>query len=69
MDSPLLAVNGINNLWFAVPLVIVISLVYAATRHERAAPILSHSVRTGAWIVSFMLAIGVVLAVVGWLAS
>ena len=28
------------NLWYAVPAIIAVSLVYAATRHERMGPIL-----------------------------
>jgi uncharacterized membrane protein len=43
-----------NNFWYALPLIITISLVYAATRHESVGPILSHSLRIGGWIVAFM---------------
>ena len=42
MDS-LLASLLINDLWYALPLVIVVSLVYAATRHEAMPPILLHA--------------------------
>ena len=37
-----------------LPLVVSISLVYAATRHEEAGPILQHALRLGIWIVAFM---------------
>ena len=43
-----------NRLWYSVPLVIVISLVYAATRHELMVPILEHALRFGLWILGFM---------------
>jgi len=51
-------------MWYAVPLIVAISLVYAATRHELMAPILSHALRTAAWISGFMLLVG---AVIMWL--
>jgi hypothetical protein len=54
----------INQLWYALPLILVISLVYAATRHELIGPILIHAVRLGAWITGFMAAIFAVLLVI-----
>ncbi len=50
-----------NNLWYALPLIVAVSLVYAATRHEDMGPILQHAVRIGAWIVGFMLIVFAVL--------
>jgi hypothetical protein len=49
--APLLAVV---NLWYALPLIVSVSLVCAATRHEQIGPILNHAVRFGLWIVVFM---------------
>ena len=57
---------GTNDLWYAVPLIIVISLVYSATRHERTDQILAGAARIGTWICGFMLAIFAVLAVASW---
>ncbi|KKK83865.1 hypothetical protein LCGC14_2789110 [marine sediment metagenome] len=54
MDSLLLAVGGINDMWYSLPLVVAVSLVYSATRHEQVGPILSHAARIGIWIVGFM---------------
>lgn len=65
MHNLLLAVQGINDFWYALPLVIALSLVYSATRHEQMMPILVHAARVGLWIVGFMAAIFVVL----WLIS
>ncbi len=48
---PLLAVV---SLWYAVPIVVSVSLVCAATRHEQLGPILHHALRFGIWIVVFM---------------
>jgi hypothetical protein len=53
-------------MWYAVPLIVAISLVYAATRHERPWPIFEHAVRFAGWIVGFMLIIFVVLYIVAW---
>ena len=54
------------NLWYAVPAIIAVSLVYAATRHERMGPILAHAGRVALWLVGFMFVVFVVLEVVGW---
>ncbi len=54
-------------LWHAIPLILGISLVYGATRHELMMPILNHAYRTAVWIVGFMAIIAAVLAFVSWL--
>ena len=46
--------TSINDLLYAIPLIVVVSLVYAATRHEDARQILVGAGRMGAWICSFM---------------
>ena len=61
LHSAILVATTYNRMWYAVPLVVVISLVYAATRHENAGPILEHAVRFGGWIIGFMLMVFVVL--------
>ncbi|NUQ60919.1 MAG: hypothetical protein HUU20_00415 [Pirellulales bacterium] len=66
MDTLVLAVLGIEDLWFAVPLIITVSLVYAATRHEFMGEILGHALRIGVWIVGFMAAVFAVLQVIAW---
>jgi hypothetical protein len=50
-----------NPLWYALPLVVSVSLVYAATRHEEMSSILWHSLRFAAWIAVFLLGLGVLL--------
>ena len=50
-----------NYLWYSLPLIISVSLVYAATRHEDVRPILLHALRFGGWIVAFMAIIFAVL--------
>jgi hypothetical protein len=55
------------DLWYAVPAIIAISLVYAATRHEPMRAILNHACRVMIWIASFMVAVFVVIQFVTWL--
>jgi hypothetical protein len=54
------------DLWYAVPVIIVVSLVYAATHHEEMRPILLHAGRLALWIVGFMFIAFLVLALVSW---
>ncbi len=54
------------NLWCAVVAIIAVSLVYAATRHERMRPILIHAGRMALWTFGFMLLIFVVLELMAW---
>jgi len=54
-----------NQLWHLIPLIIAISLVYGATRHELLAPILANAVRFGIWMIGF---IAVVFAILFWVA-
>jgi len=55
-----------NALWYSLPLVIVVCLVYAATRHELMGPILLHATRMAAWVLGFMIIVFVVLAFLSW---
>ena len=65
-SSLLLGLAGLlPNIYYAAPLVVVISLVYGATRHERPVEIIKHAVRSITWVVGFMAVIMVLI----WLAS
>jgi hypothetical protein len=55
------------DLWYAIPAIIAVSLVYAATRHEQMRPILYHAGRVAVWITGFMVAISVVIQFVSML--
>ena len=63
----LLAAPSVNQLWYMAPLIVAISLVYGATRHEYLVPILQNSLRAAWWIISFMGLIFLVLMVMTWL--
>ena len=53
-----------NDLWYSLPLIVSVSLVYAATRHETLGPILAHAFRVGLWTVGFMVLIFAVLLLI-----
>lgn len=46
--------TAIADIWFALPLIVAISLVYAATRHEEMPTILLRAARVFGWITAFM---------------
>jgi hypothetical protein len=64
-ELTLIAATSFVRMWYAVPLIVSISLVYGATRHELMRPILEHALRFAAWIVGFM---GVLFVVI-WFVS
>ncbi len=64
MENTLLVAMEIHDFWYALPLIVAVSLVYAATRHERMRPSLTYALRVGIWIVGFMLVVLVVLQVI-----
>ena len=53
-----------NQLWYAVPLIAAVSLVYGATRDEEMTPILIHAYRSAVMIVGFLLTMFVILWVI-----
>tara|TARA_Y100000588_G_C13710989_1_gene692915 strand:+ start:123 stop:320 length:198 start_codon:yes stop_codon:yes gene_type:complete len=61
---PVLA--SINVYWFVLPLVIIISLVFSATRHEHWKPIVSGAIRTGTWLLVFLAIFFLLLFVISW---
>jgi len=66
MDSLPLIGLAYNDMWYAIPLIIVVSLVYAATRHEQPRAILHHATRIAIWIVGFMAVVFAVLLAIAW---
>lgn len=51
-----------HRIGYSLPLVVAISLVYAATRHEAMRPILDHALRFGFWVLAFMVIVYALLA-------
>lgn len=64
LDHLLLA--AIPQIWYALPLIVVVSLVYGATRHENLREILAHSLRNAIWCVGFMAIIFFLIWIVGF---
>ena len=65
--ATLLAVSIWNaQIWHAAPLVLVISLVYGATRHEYLKEIVGHTLRVGFWLVLFL---SIIFGLVWWVTS
>jgi predicted Zn-dependent protease len=52
------------DLWYAFPPVIAVSLVYAATRHERLVPILRHALGFALRIIALMAVILAILMMI-----
>lgn len=53
-------------IWFSIPLIVVFSLCYAATRHEDMRLIVPHAVRFGGWLAFFLALIVLILTAVQW---
>ena len=67
INSLLLAAASINQLWYSLPLIVAVSLVYAATRHEAMRPILRHAARVAIWITGFMVVVFALLVFLNYL--
>lgn len=67
MSLLLAQLPAVNQLWYVLPLVVTVSLVYGATRHELMSPILHNAFRAATWIIGFMAIIFFVLLGVSWL--
>lgn len=63
----MLAVMDPLRVWFALPIIVSVSLVYAATRHETMGPILTHAARFAACILAFMAIVFAALQAMSWL--
>jgi hypothetical protein len=65
--SLFLAVAGPLRMWYAVPIIVSVSLVYSATRHEQMLSVLNHAARFAVWIVVFMAIVFAGLQAMSWL--
>jgi len=64
MNPPL---TQIHIYWFVLPLVVAISLVYSASRHEKWSLILTHAARLCSWILGLLvLSTAVLLLINRW---
>lgn len=60
-----MAVSLVYLLW-SIPVLVAVSLVMAATRHERMDLILKQAVGSALWTLTFLGAIAVALAIAMW---
>jgi hypothetical protein len=56
--------SGIHIYWFVLPLVVAISLVYSASRHESWPRIWFHSFRLCTWILGILVLVTAILLVI-----
>ena len=61
-----LLVGMTPRIWYAIPLIVVVSLVYGATRHENLREILGHAIRSAVWVICFMMMIFFLIWVAGF---
>ena len=67
MLTPILADSLLAaQIWYMLPLLVAVSLVYGATRHEILVPILHHAWRTTVWMLVFMGVIFLILLALEW---
>ena len=64
MITTLFSAVGTAQMWYFLPLLVSISLVYAATRHEQMGPIFRHAAR---FAVSISVFLAVVFAILFWM--
>jgi hypothetical protein len=65
----LFAASRIPQLWFALPLLVTISLVYAATRHEQMDDIARHALHFGLMVLLVTAIVFVVFYAMSWWVS
>lgn len=53
-----------GQIWYIVPLIVAVSLVYGATRHEEPRAIARHALSTAMWMLIFLGGVFAVLYVV-----
>lgn len=66
MTDVILLASNWTDMWYAFPLIVAISLVYAGTRHENLHKILHRALRVGTWITGFMVVAFLVLLLISW---
>lgn len=66
MMTSFLLFAEIIRLWYALPLIVSVSLSYAATRHEDSHEILSHAARFAGWVIGFMVIVTSALQLMAW---
>ncbi len=58
--------SAIAKIWYSLPLIVVVSLCYGATRHEQLREIVIYSIKTAIWVLGFMAAIFLIVMLTGY---
>lgn len=58
--------GAIPKIWYSLPLIVVVSLCYGATRHEHLKEITIFAVKTFTWVAGFMGAIFLIVLASGF---
>ncbi len=64
--TELLAAASVGRLWYLFPLIVIVSLVYSASRYESPGRILRRAGRLGLQIAGFMT---IILGLLAWLSA
>jgi hypothetical protein len=66
-NAPWIVSTSVGYLLMYVPLMVAVSMVIGSTRHEKRQLIVEQSLRTAAWVTTFMLVVYAVLQIVSYL--
>ncbi len=55
------------DVWYAIPLIVTVSFVYGATRHEDTKAILQYTWHTAVWLSLFMIILGGLVCFADWM--
>jgi hypothetical protein len=54
----------VSDIWYALPLVVSVSIVYSATRNEDSGKIVANAIRIGLWISAFLIMFSLLLRII-----
>ncbi len=64
--STIILFSAIAKVWYSLPLIVVVSLCYGATRHEQLREIVTYSLKTCIWVLGFMAVIFLLVMLTGY---
>lgn len=64
--ATIVLLSAIAKIWYSLPLILVVSLCYGATRHEHLREITVFAIKTFTWVTGFMGAIFLIVLMSGF---
>ena len=64
--ATIILLSAIARIWYSLPLIVVVSLCYGATRHEQLREIAIYTVKTCIWVLGFMATIFLIVMLTGY---